>query len=77
MQVVVFLKVDFEQAYDKVNRDFLPSCLQEKGLSVTWCKWTHQILHNGAVYGKINKIGPYFQSAKGVRQGDLFVPFPV
>jgi hypothetical protein len=37
--------------------------------------WLHQILHNWTVSVKINdELGPYFQSAKGVRQGDPLSP---
>ena len=35
-----------------------------------------KILHNGTVYVKLNNtMGPYFQSYKGVRQGDPISPF--
>jgi hypothetical protein len=37
--------------------------------------WTKQILHNGMVSVKMNnEIGHYFQSAKGVREGDPLSP---
>jgi hypothetical protein len=46
-----------------------------RGFSDIWCNWSHQIPHNGIVSGKLNdEVGPYFQSAKGVRQGDPFSP---
>lgn len=38
--------------------------------------WVKQILHNGTVSIKINDLlGPCFQSAKGVRQGEPLSPF--
>jgi hypothetical protein len=71
----VIMKLDFEKAYDKVNWDFLLECHKIRGFSETWCGWVQQIMHNGTVCVKINnEIGPYFQSAKGVRQGDPFSP---
>lgn len=74
-KVGVVLKLDFEKAYDKVNWDFLIQCHKVRGFSDVWCNWVHDVLHNGTVSVKINDTtGPYFQSAKGVRQGDPFSP---
>jgi hypothetical protein len=75
-QVGIVLKIDFEKAYDKVNWDFLMSCHEARGFNPLWCSWVRQSLHNGTVSVKINnEVGPYFQSAKGVRQGDPLAPF--
>lgn len=72
----VILKLDFEKAYDKVNWDFLLACHRSRGFNDKWCGWVSQILRNGTVSVKINdELGPYIQSAKGVRQGDPFSPF--
>ena len=71
-EVGVILKLDFEKAYDKVNWEFLLSCLSLRGFSQTWIR---KILAQGTVCVKINeKMGPYFQSYKGVRQGDPLSP---
>lgn len=75
-QVGIVLKLDFENSYDQVNWDFLIACHQVRGFNDKWCNWARQILHNGTVSIKLNhKVGPYFQSAKGVRQGDPLSPF--
>ena len=75
-RVGVVLKLDFEKAYDKVNWEFLLECHKLRGFSDTWCNWIKQILLNGTVSIKLNnQVGPYFQSAKGVRQGDPHSPF--
>jgi hypothetical protein len=40
------------------------------------CDWIQKILTDGSVSIKINNTtGPYFQSAKGVMQGDPLSPF--
>ena len=71
----VILKLDFEKAYDKVNWDLLLKCLEIRGFGKTWCSWMEKILHNGTVSVKLNNTsGPYFQSHKGVRQGDPVSP---
>jgi hypothetical protein len=74
-KVGVVLKLDFEKAYDKVNWSFLLQCLNKSDFSDTWCEWIRMILHNGTVSVKLNnKIGSYFTSHKGVRQGDPLSP---
>jgi hypothetical protein len=74
-QVSVVLKLDFEKAYDKVNWDFLLNCHVAKGFCDMWCGWIRKVLHNGTVSVKLNNTcGPYFQSCKGVRQGDPLSP---
>ena len=71
----VILKLDFEKAYDKVDWNFLLECHKVRGFSEQWCSWTKSILYNGTVSVKMNDVmGPYFQSAKGVRQGDPMSP---
>ena len=61
--------------YDKVNWDFLLGCHIAKGYCVMWCDWVRKILFNGTVSVKLNnKCGSYFQSFKGVHQGDPFSP---
>lgn len=69
------LKLDFEKAYDKVNWEFLFDCLALRGFCGTWCNWIKKVVTGGTVCIKINnKIGPYFVSHKGVRQGDPLSP---
>uniref|UniRef100_A0A453T243 Reverse transcriptase domain-containing protein n=1 Tax=Aegilops tauschii subsp. strangulata TaxID=200361 RepID=A0A453T243_AEGTS len=47
-----------------------------RGFNEKWCGWIGQILRNGTVSVTINNtVGPYFQSSKGVRQGDSISPF--
>jgi hypothetical protein len=74
-KLALFLKIYFEKTYDKVNWDFLMSCHEDRGFNPLWCSWVRQSVHNGTMSVKINKEArPYFQSAKGVRQGDLMAP---
>jgi hypothetical protein len=67
----VLLKIDFEKAYDNVNWSFLQQALRMKGFDPKWCKWIKGFVRRGSVGIKVNdKIGHYFQTRKGLRQGD-------
>ena len=67
----VIFKIDFEKAYDKVKWPFLQQTLRMKGFSPKWCRWVEGMVTGGSVGIKVNDdIGPYFQTKRGLRQGD-------
>jgi hypothetical protein len=71
----VLLKIDFEKAYDKVNWSFLQQALQMKGFDPKWCAWIQRYIEKGSVGIRVNDdIGHYFQTKKGLRQGDPLSP---
>ena len=71
----VILKLYFEKPYDKVKWPFLQHLLRMKGFSTKWCAWINQVITKGFVAIKVNDdVGHYFQTRKGVRQGDLLSP---
>jgi hypothetical protein len=71
----VLFKIDFEKAYDKVKWSFLQQSLRMKGFATGWCKLIESFMHGGSVGVKVNDdIGRYFQTKKGVRQGDPLSP---
>jgi hypothetical protein len=42
-----------------------------KGFSPTWCDWISKVISRGSVAVKVNdNVGHYFQTRKGVHQGD-------
>jgi retron-type reverse transcriptase len=46
-----------------------------KGFSPTWCEWISKVMSRGSVAVKVNdNIGHYFQTGKGVHQGDPLSP---
>jgi hypothetical protein len=70
-QTGIILKLDFEKAYDKVKWEFLFSGLKLRGFCQKWCDWVKQVVTGATICVKVNdKMGPYFTSHKGVRQGD-------
>jgi len=68
----VIFKIDFEKAYDKVKWNFLIQTLRMKGFSQKWIK---SFISGGSVAINVNEdVGPYFQTKKGLRQGDPLSP---
>ena len=71
----VLFKIDFEKAYDKVNWAFLQQALRMKGFDPKWCEWVARFIQGGSVGIRVNDdIGHYFQTLKGLRQGDPLSP---
>ena len=71
----VIFKIDFEKAYDKVKWSFLQQTLRMKGFSPKWCRWVETMVTGGSVGIKVNDdVGPYFQTKRGLRQGDPMSP---
>jgi hypothetical protein len=71
----VILKIDFEKAYDKVKWYFLQQTLRIKGFSHEWHALINSFVSGGSVAIKVNDdVGTYFQTLKGLRQGDPLSP---
>lgn len=71
----VILKIDFEKAYDKVRWSFLLQTLQMKDFSPKWISWVQSFVSGGSISVNVDdEDGPYFQTIKGLRQGDSISP---
>jgi hypothetical protein len=71
----ILLKIDFEKAYDKVNWDFLQQALCMNGFDPKWCQWVQNFVSRGSVGVRVNNdVDHYFQTKKGLRQGDPLSP---
>src|SRR4051812_4778130 len=73
----VILKIDFKKAYNKVKWYFLQQALRIKGFPSEWRALINSFIVGGSVAIKVNDdIGNYFQTKKGLRQGDPVLPMP-
>jgi hypothetical protein len=71
----VILKLDFEKAYDKVHWSFLFEVLKQKNFPALWIDWIKNCIEGGKVGVNINGVhGSFFNTFKGVRQGDPLSP---
>ena len=69
------MKIDFKKSYDKINWEFMFSVLAMKGFPVKFIHRARAVVQGGNVCVMVNdKLGPYFQTKKGFRQGDPFSP---
>jgi len=70
----LFSKLTLEKAYKKVKWSFLQQTLRIKGFSPKWCRWVEGMIKGGSVGVKVNDDGHYFQTKRGLRQGDPMSP---
>jgi hypothetical protein len=71
----VFLKLDFEKAYDRVNWAFLREVLLRKGFEPGWVHRALGLVSGGQTAITINgEVGNFFRNGRGVRQGDPLSP---
>jgi hypothetical protein len=71
----VFLNLDFQKAYDRLDWAFLQQALSRRVFDDRMISWIMQIVMSGNTTININgEVGPYFRSSCGVRQGDPISP---
>jgi hypothetical protein len=64
----IWLKLDFEKAYDRVNWDFLVEVLRAKGFDAGAVHRLSQLVTGGQTAISINgEVGPFFRNKRGVR----------
>jgi hypothetical protein len=69
------LKQDYEKAYDRVDWGFLAEMLRARGFGPRWVSWVMKLVQGGSTSISMNNnFFGYFQSGKGLRQGDPLSP---
>jgi hypothetical protein len=53
-------KLDYEKAYDRVDRDFLLRVMRMRGFSPRWMSIIEGLLHKGSVGVRINDCNSHF-----------------
>jgi len=67
----VALKLDMEKAYDRIELDFLFSCLEQLGFHATWIRWIKECVLTVSYSILINnEPSGLFKLTKGLHQGD-------
>ncbi|KAJ9541443.1 hypothetical protein OSB04_027949 [Centaurea solstitialis] len=75
MKALVF-KVDFAQAFDSVNWNFLFSIMKQMGFGLKWCSWIKGCLTSASISVLVNgSPTEEFHMERGLRQGDPLSPF--
>src|SRR4051812_35896910 len=69
--MVYYLRLTLRRHTNKVNWSFLQQTLRMKDFSKEWHALIRSFMSRGSVVIKVNKdTGKYFQTKKGLRQGD-------
>lgn len=54
----VFLKLDFQKAYDRLNWTFLRLVLERRVFDERWCSWIMQLIWSGSTMINISRRLP-------------------
>ena len=69
----VILKLDFENAYDKISWAFLFECLTMRGFDKKWCNWIKIVVTKGTLRVKLNNnLGPTLSAVKVLGKVTLY-----
>ena len=67
----VMCKLDIEKTYDNVDRSFLFTIMQKMGFGEKWIRWIKWCISTASFSMLINGTSKgFFQSSRGLRQGD-------
>ena len=71
----VFVKVDYEKAYDSVDWEFPYYMMGRLGFNGRWIRWIRACLESATVSVLVNGSPTEFRPKRGLRQGDPLAPF--
>jgi hypothetical protein len=71
----IFLKLDYEKAYDSLSWQFLEEMLTSRGFGQRWISWVLSLVRGGSISIRVNdENNHYFKAGKCLRQGDPLSP---
>ncbi|XP_034697243.1 uncharacterized protein LOC117923106 [Vitis riparia] len=72
----ILCKLDIEKAYDKVDWNFILTIMKKMGFGEKWIRWIRWCISTASFSVMINGTPTgYFQSSRGLRQGDPLSPY--
>ena len=72
----VVYKLDFEKAYDHVNREYVLEVMRRMGFGQRWLSWISWCMSTASFSILINGVSAgFFRSTRGLRQGDPLSPY--
>ena len=72
----ILCKLDIEKAYDNVDWSFLLTVMQKMGFGEKWIGWIKWCISTTSFYVLVNGTSMgFFQSLRGLRQGDPLSPY--
>ena len=75
-QPMIFLKLDFSKAYDKVSWQFLFCTMHKMNISNKFIQWVKLLFENASAVVNLNgNPSSIFKVKKGVRQGCSIAPY--
>ena len=72
---MLFSKIDFDKAYDRVEWDFILQSLQDMGFGKTFTKYVHCLFGNAKTFVALNgQLSPSISLMRSIRQGCPLAP---
>ena len=72
----ILCKLDIEKTYDNVDWSFLLTVMQKMGFGEKWIGWIKWCISTTSFYVLVNGTSMgFFQSLRGLRQGDPLSPY--
>ncbi|RVW43416.1 Transposon TX1 uncharacterized 149 kDa protein [Vitis vinifera] len=72
----ILCKLDIEKAYDKVDWNFILTIMEKMGFGEKWIRWIQWCISTASFSVMINGTPTgFFQSSRGLRQGDPLSPY--
>ena len=72
---LIFFKIDFDKAYDRVEWDFILQSLHDMGMGRNFIKSVHCLLAKAKTYVALNgTLSPAIYLKRSIRQGCPFAP---